>query len=135
MESSRLNYFKPEELACKCGTCDLKPSQLLLDKLNQLRFLYKKPIVVTSGVRCPKQNAKAGGVMDSEHLTGEGVDIRCETSQERFQLLRLALSIFDRVGIDARFLHLGVSTSHPPEVVWLYPAKSTGAASGSAPKS
>lgn len=50
-----------------------------LDKLryflNNLRHFYGKPIIVTSGYRCPELNAKVGGVPNSAHLYGYAADI------------------------------------------------------------
>jgi hypothetical protein len=131
-----MTYFKESEFACRCRKCDVKVSPLLLKKLNELRAQFGKPLYVNSGVRCPERNAKVGGQSDSEHLTGEGVDLSCETSQDRYLLVKLALDLFPRVGVDARFVHLGISASHPQGVLWLYPPKkATGSASGSAPRS
>lgn len=44
--------------------------------LNPLRELYGRPIIVTSGYRCPKLNKLVGGVKYSAHLDGRAADIR-----------------------------------------------------------
>lgn len=43
--------------------------------LDPLREAYGKPIIVNSGYRCPELNKAVGGVKNSQHLTGEAVDI------------------------------------------------------------
>lgn len=49
----------------------------LVDKiLDPLRESYGKPIVVSSGYRCPELNRVVGGVSNSQHVTGEAADIR-----------------------------------------------------------
>lgn len=49
----------------------------LVDKiLDPLREAYGKPIIVTSGYRCPKLNKAVGGSISSQHMTGMAVDIR-----------------------------------------------------------
>lgn len=114
------SWFTLREFLCPCGRCTpTPPSQDLVRRLDELRSRYGKPIRINSGVRCAEHNREVGGVPESEHVTGEGADIRCETSQERRALLKLATPLFDRIGIDRRFLHLGVSTSLP-QVYWLY---------------
>ena len=43
--------------------------------LDPLRRLYGKPIVITSGYRCPELNQKVGGVANSWHTQGNAADI------------------------------------------------------------
>lgn len=47
----------------------------LLEALNKLRALWKKPMVVTSGYRPGHYNKSAGGAKNSAHLTCEAADI------------------------------------------------------------
>lgn len=37
------------------------------------------PIIINSGWRTAEENAKCGGAMNSYHLTGKAVDIRCDS--------------------------------------------------------
>ncbi len=119
-----MEYFKDEEFYCQCGTpeCDGKRPVVpgLRSKLNVLRASLGKPIIIDSGVRCKYWNAKQGGVGDSEHMTGEAVDVKCDNSTMRYLLLKLGLGIFDRVGVGKNFIHFGVSQTHDKEVVWGY---------------
>lgn len=49
----------------------------LIDKvLEPLREAYGKPIIVTSGYRCPKLNKAVGGSATSQHVLGQAADIR-----------------------------------------------------------
>lgn len=43
--------------------------------LQPLRDHFNKPIVITSGYRCKALNKLVGGVSNSQHTTGEAVDI------------------------------------------------------------
>lgn len=52
-------------------------SALVANVLDPLRERYGKPIVVTSGYRCPKLNKAVGGAARSQHTKGEAADIRC----------------------------------------------------------
>ncbi len=70
--------FDSLELACNCGCGydDINPK--LVDKLQMLRDLVNKPIIVTSGCRCKKYNKHIGGVNNSPHLLGLAVDTQVE---------------------------------------------------------
>jgi len=120
--------FSWSEFACRCG-CGLRLiSPFIVDTLQEIRTEYGKSIEINSGVRCEKHNKEEGGKEDSEHLPqiaaagfGQGIDIACETSRERFALLPLILAKFDRVGIGKDFIHVGVKRSKAQYVAWLYP--------------
>lgn len=43
--------------------------------LQPLREAYGKPIIVTSGYRCPELNVKVGGAKNSQHSKGQAADI------------------------------------------------------------
>jgi len=67
-------YFKPKELACShCGEILIKTQALT--KIDKLRALIGKPLVVNSAYRCPKHNADIGGSPVSQHKLGEAFDI------------------------------------------------------------
>jgi hypothetical protein len=70
------NYFQPGEFACKCGCGMNRVKQPLIDTLNVIRERLGEPVTVTSGTRCPKRNKEAGGVTNSNHLSGEAADIQ-----------------------------------------------------------
>ncbi len=105
---------------CEHGT----PNNLSLDLLNsiaRLERLVESTLEFTSGYRCMECNVKAGGVKNSAHTRGMAVDIHCTNSQERFQILQVALAIgFSRTGIGRSFIHLDVDTSLPQDVIWTY---------------
>ena len=80
--------------------------------------------MVTSGPRCRDYNLKAGGVPDSEHTvpTGcEAADLVVGGSRERWGLVNAAIQAgITRLGIGHSFLHVGVSTAHDPQCIWVY---------------
>lgn len=68
----------------------------LIDKvLDPLREAYGKPIIVTSGYRCPKLNAAVGGSASSQHVKGEAADIRsvADTPEENKKLFDLIVKL------------------------------------------
>ena len=126
------DYFTAAEMLCKCGRPDCEApgfvTAALLDPLNALRERVGHPLIVTSGLRCAFWNQHEGGADDSEHLTGEGVDLATTTGAERWDLLRAtfagAAPLFTRIGIGRAFVHFGVSVTLARGRVWhYYPAK------------
>lgn len=75
-----VDNFKPEEFKCECNgryCCGyptyMKPAQLT--NLQTIRNKYKKPMVITSGMRCKGYNNAIGGsISNSKHLLGQATD-------------------------------------------------------------
>ncbi len=72
------SYFKASEFKCKCGKCTdtayLDPK--LVTYLDSLRIYYKKPVVITSGIRCKKyNNSLPGSSITSSHMKGKAADV------------------------------------------------------------
>lgn len=118
-------HFSKHEFACKCG-CGLNTIDLgLVYLLERVRQEYGGAIIVTSGCRCPKHNVDAGGKPDSAHLPHENnvckaVDIKCESSWERYKLVSLLDKRFQRIGIGSDFIHVDVDKDKPSPVMWIY---------------
>lgn len=74
----RYPNFNRKEFICKCGKCngDVEMYEELLEILQAIRNKYKKPVTVTSGIRCAKHNKNVGGVSNSRHLKGKAADIK-----------------------------------------------------------
>jgi hypothetical protein len=123
--------FTTYEFACDCG-CDFGQDEEhidknLIDKLNMMRILLGRGMVVTSGARCEEHNTAIGGVANSAHLphhdSGQcrAVDILVRSSEDRYELLTLALKVgFNRIGIAKNFLHLDVAWDLPQQVIFDY---------------
>ena len=93
-------HFRMDEYACDCaGYCDGWPAEMdpdLLEKIEALRCVFERPIIITSGVRCERRNAEVGGIENSWHLTGHAADLYCPGVP------------YDEVAAAARALGLGV---------------------------
>ena len=67
-------YFKREEFACKCGcgfnTVDVE----ILRIATRLRTYFNKPLIITSGCRCPHHNTFVHGVPGSLHTKAKAID-------------------------------------------------------------
>lgn len=74
-----IEYFEPEEFACKCGGryCNGAPAEMdktLLKVAVRMRKHFKAPVLVSSGLRCRQHNANEGGVANSDHMYGRAMD-------------------------------------------------------------
>lgn len=54
--SYKIQFFKPEEFACRCGCSLCEPAALLVAVLYFMVCVWGAPIIVTSGCRCEKHN-------------------------------------------------------------------------------
>lgn len=74
-----MKYFNLCEFECHhCGQLpDKGMNSALLAKLDELRERLGRPVIVTSGYRCPVHNTNVGGVRNSQHVAGTAADIYC----------------------------------------------------------
>jgi len=73
-------HFSREELQCKCGCGNIggfvTNLKRLVNTLEVLRTLAgNKPVVITSGYRCPDHNDAVGGVKNSFHTQCLAADL------------------------------------------------------------
>ena len=72
------SYFTYKEFKCKCGKCS-SPAYLnpkLITYLDEMRNYFKKPVVITSGIRCKEYNTSLpGSSKTSQHLKGNAADV------------------------------------------------------------
>lgn len=113
-------HFNSGEFECPC--CEkVHVDPRLISLLENARTLYHHPITISSGFRCPAHNAEVGGLPNSAHLTGEAADIICAFSADRYQMIRIFISLgATRIGVGKGFLHVDVSRTLPQGVLWLY---------------
>ena len=109
-----MKYFSIRELSSSAtavrkgidNTPDAKAkanlTALVANLLDPLREKWGKPIVVTSGYRCAKLNRAVGGAKNSQHTTGEAVDIRTLSdsraeNRKLFELVRTSGLPYDQL--------------------------------------
>ena len=120
-----LKHFSPEGdpmlFSCPCGNCDTKPNPRLPQVLDLVREESGVPMFITSGPRCEAHNMAIGGAKYSEHMDGDGADIACSSSRERFMIINAAISNgINRIGVGKLLIHLGISETNDPMVMWVY---------------
>lgn len=87
--------FSPEEFRCTCGHCTGYPTymkQVELKHIQKIRDHYKKPMTITSGVRCSYENNRVGGVRNSGHLRGYAVDFYMKGVTDTIEHRKSAMS-------------------------------------------
>ena len=126
MDWSKYKNFSADEFKCShCGSNEMKPE--FMDKLQQLRNAYNKPMRITSGYRCPKHPIEAAKTKPGAHASGMAADVGVQGA-EAHRLLQLALELgFTGIGVQqkgaGRFLHLDTISNQPDSprpTVWSY---------------
>ena len=102
-------HFYLDEFQCPCCQQVMLHS-LLLQKLKGLRYKIQKPVIITSGYRCPAHNQVVGGAKNSYHLSGMAVDIYVPEISLRELLITAEEIGFSGIGYypDQNFLHLDI---------------------------
>lgn len=118
--------FTLEELVDSIIATNLKidntPSNDIVENLTRLaenmlqpvRDLWKSPIFVSSGYRSPKLNTAVGGSDNSQHLTGEAVDISVGNPAENKKLFDLIVNSnipFDQLVDEKNYQWIHISYS------------------------
>lgn len=125
-DEGRWPHFSQSEFFCAGdGTCEMSPA--FMDKLELLRDMYGKPMVITSGYRSPSYNAKVSGTGTAgPHTTGKACDIAV-TNPDAHLLVQLAMKMnFTGIGVSQRgsnrFIHLDMCLppDFPRPALWSY---------------
>ena len=109
------NFDESEFSCCCCGKN--KVAGELVAKLQELRDIINKPIHITSGYRCKRENKKVGGSVHSAHLLGEGADIQTELSTITLAMIACKIDGI-RIGIYPNHIHIDVRPANPSKY-WL----------------
>ena len=83
-----------------------KLKTLAQNVLEPLRKAWGKPIIVSSGYRCPRLNKAIGGAQNSDHLYGCAADIHTvsDTREDNKRLFDLALHLIHNGTIEVKQL-------------------------------
>lgn len=118
-----MKYFTIAEL-CKSMTADrlginnrckkehvVNLTALVDNVLDPLRAWYGKPLIVSSGYRCPELNKAVKGSKTSQHMSGQAADIDTGDRQQNkllFEYIRKNLP-FDQLIDESNFAWVHVS--------------------------
>ena len=115
-------YFKEDEFNRCSPSCSLQDmKQTTISKLDTARDVAGIPFVLTSAYRSPEHARSKGRSGTGAHTVGRAIDIRCNTSRNRFLVVNALLKAgFKRIGVGKTFVHADDSETHDQEVSWLY---------------
>ena len=116
------NYanFTEAEFRCRhCGKQEMRPE--FMGRLQALRDVYKRPMTITSGYRCPDHPVEKAKAEPGMHSTGLACDVGVQGA-DAHELLRLAMHLgFTGIGVQqkggGRFIHLDLRQQ---PTIWSY---------------
>ena len=119
-----MRYFSINEFKCShCGLVEMNTD--FLYKLDNLRKDFGKPIIISSGYRCPQHNEAVSSTgLGGPHTTGKACDILV-SGHDAYDLLKLVVNHgFKGIGINqkgpSRFIHLDMIDSNLRPWLWSY---------------
>jgi zinc D-Ala-D-Ala carboxypeptidase len=124
----RWPHFSQAEMACKCGCgkCEMVPE--FMDELEALRERFGKPLLVSSGYRCPDHNERESPATGrtGPHTTGKACDFLISGPYALLLLVAATQLKFTGFGVkqhgphNKRFLHLDTIHEGPRPALWSY---------------
>lgn len=83
----------------------------LANYLQTIRNVYGRPIRITSGFRCKELNKAVGGAVNSQHVSGEAVDINCGSKSDNRRIFDIIRNMrgFDQLIDESNFSWVHVS--------------------------
>ena len=115
-------YFSPQEFRRCNPSCSIDQMDAgFLNLLDEVREAAGIPLVLTCAYRTKAYELRRGRTGNSAHTRGRAVDIRCNTSQNRYKIVSAALACgIRRIGVGKTFVHLDNDESLPQHVIWHY---------------
>ena len=115
-------YFKASEFRACTPSCHIdQMDERFMALLDCIREAAGIPLVLNSAYRSRDWEFSHGRSGNSAHTRGLAVDIRCNTSTNRYRIVAGAIVCgFKRIGIGKTYIHLDVDSSLPQAVIWHY---------------
>lgn len=115
-------YFAPSEFVKANPSCRIEQmDEGFLALMDRVRELAGIPLVVNSAFRSKSWEQMHGRTGTSAHCKGKALDIRCNTSVNRYKIVAAAINAgIRRIGIGKTFIHLDNDGSLPQRVIWDY---------------
>lgn len=115
-------YFAPVEFERCTPPCTIEQmAPAFLERLDRIREAAGIPLVLNCAYRSREWDLAKGRSGNSAHTRGLAVDIRCNTSANRWRIIRAAIQCgITRIGVGRSFVHLDTDTTLPQGVIWHY---------------
>ena len=128
---SKYKNFSEDEFECGCGCGVSNMNEDVVACLQSMSDYIcehtgnRMPISIERGASCFQHNLAIGGSITSSHIADEdkesyAVDIRCETVNSRYWLLRSAFGLFRRIGLYNKHngIHLDLDPHKAKNITW-----------------
>lgn len=96
---------------------------LIANVLQPLRDYVNRPIIINSGYRSFSLNAKVGGVINSQHLTGQAADftIKGLTVKQTMELVKKSGVPFDQLIDEKTWVHISYNkTKNRKQIIFVH---------------
>ena len=115
-------YFKESEFKKCTPSCSISQmDQSFLALMDRVREKAGIPLVVNCAYRSREWDLIKGRSGNSAHTRGKAMDIRCNTSANRFRIIQAALACgIRRIGVAKTYVHLDNDNSLAQGVIWDY---------------
>ena len=104
----------------------IKNLRLLAQGLERIQALTQSPLEISSAYRCPKLNARVGGVETSQHTLGQAADFTCAGFGPPVDIIKAIRDSdieFDQCILEyARWVHISFSKIPRGKVLTIYDA-------------
>ena len=124
--TANFNPLSDTKLLCTCGHkgCDQRSvNQKTLNMLQDVRWHIKRPMVITSGGRCPNHPNEVNRAIPADHQKQQGVDVAIVGGLERGEIVSNGIAAgFNAIGVAKTFIHLGYRPELPEGkvIMWTY---------------
>lgn len=129
LDWSKYKNFEKHEFDCKFSKKN-RMNEDFMDILQQIRNVYNKPMIISSGYRDHSHPIEEKKKRAGEHTFGLAADIFVH-SQDAMDLFVIAyghgirrIGLMQRGDFKKRFIHLGYGDKlyNFPEAIWTYPS-------------
>lgn len=126
IRTKHFNTFTDTKLLCTCGhaECDHRSvNQETLNRAERVRVTVDRPILVTSGGRCPYHPDEVHRTTPADHQKCAAMDVKVTGGLERGEIVAAGLMAgFNAIGVAKTFVHLGYreELKHSEVVMWTY---------------
>lgn len=117
-----MKYFSPAEFRACNPSCSIEQmDEGFLHLLDLIRERAGIPMVLNCAYRSRDYDLAHGRTGNSAHTRGKAVDVRCNSSANRYKIVKAALECgVNRIGIGKTFIHIDNDKSLPQGVIFDY---------------
>ncbi len=124
-------HFSRSEFRCRCGCGADAVAPALVERLEEIRAILERPVLIRSGCRCPAHNRAVGGKSGSAHVADPArrqwctaADLAVAGDAARWDVVLAAIRVgICRIGVAEGFVHVDIDRANSEDRLWLYPPR------------